>query len=42
MTKRVVMGIDASLTGTGLVAVPSDWGLDWGKASRIKLGLGLS
>lgn len=33
------MGIDASLTGTGLVAVPSNWGLDWSKVVRAKLGL---
>lgn len=39
---RVVMGIDASLTGTGLVAVPANWGLDWGKVARLKLGLQLS
>jgi len=38
---RVAMGIDASLTGTGLVAVPADWGLDWSKVARVKLGLGL-
>ena len=36
---RVAMGIDASLTGTGLVAVPADWGLDWSKVARAKLGL---
>lgn len=39
MTNRVVMGIDASLTGTGLVAVPWQWGLDWSKVARVKLGL---
>jgi hypothetical protein len=33
------MGIDASLTGTGLVAVPCNWGLDWSKVARAKLGL---
>lgn len=38
----MAMGIDASLTGTGLVAVPFDWGLDWSKVARLKLGLGLS
>jgi hypothetical protein len=38
----VAMGIDASLTGTGLVAVPFDWGLDWSKVARLKLGLGLA
>lgn len=42
MTKRVVMGIDASLTGTGLVAVPVNWGLDWSKVARAKLGLQMS
>jgi hypothetical protein len=42
MSNRVVMGIDASLTGTGLVAVPFDWGLDWSRVARAKLGLGLS
>lgn len=38
----MAMGIDASLTGTGLVAVPFDWRLDWSKVARVKLGLGLS
>ncbi len=36
---RVAMGIDASLVGTGLVAVPADWGLDWRKVARLTLGL---
>jgi hypothetical protein len=36
---RVAMGIDASLTGTGLVAVPFDWGLDWARVARAHLGL---
>lgn len=39
MTRRVAMGIDASLTGTGLVAVPDDWALDWRKVARLTLGL---
>lgn len=42
MSERVAMGIDASLTGTGLVAVPFNWGLDWSKVARCKLGLQLS
>lgn len=42
MSARVALGIDASLTGTGLVAVPFDWGLDWSRIERAKLGLGLS
>jgi len=42
MTRRVAMGIDASLSGTGLVAVPSDWGLDWSKVARLTLGLGVA
>jgi hypothetical protein len=41
VTGRVAMGVDASLTGTGLVAVPFDWRLDWSKIARMKLGLGL-
>lgn len=36
------MGIDSSLSGTGLVAVPFGWKLDWSKVARQKLGLGLS
>jgi hypothetical protein len=39
---RVAMGIDASLAGTGLVAVPFDWGLEWSRISRATFGLGLS
>lgn len=39
---RVVMGIDASLTSTGLVALATDWGLDWSRVARTRLGLGLS
>jgi hypothetical protein len=42
VTGRVAMGIDASLTGTGLVAVPCDWKLDWSKVARMKLGVSLS
>lgn len=39
---RVVMGIDASLTSTGLVALATDWGLDWSRVARARLGIGLS
>lgn len=38
---RVALGIDASLSGTGLVAVPFDWGLDWARVARAKVGLAL-
>jgi len=39
MTVRMAMGIDASLTGTGLVAIPFDWHLDWNRVQRAKFGL---
>jgi hypothetical protein len=39
---RVAMGIDSSLAGTGLVAVPFKWGLDWSRVARATFGLGLS
>jgi len=38
----VVLGIDASLTGTGLVAVPADWDCDWSKVQHITLGVSLT
>lgn len=38
----VVLGIDASLTGTGLVAVPANWDLDWSKVRHITLGVSLT
>ncbi len=38
---RVAMGIDASLSGTGLVAVPFDWGLRWERVKRAKLGFSI-
>lgn len=41
VTGRVAMGIDGSLQGTGLVAVPFDYGLDWSKVARAKLGASL-
>lgn len=42
MTRSVVLGIDASLTGTGLVAVPSDWDCDWKRVRHITLGVSLT
>jgi hypothetical protein len=33
----VVIGLDLSLTGLGLVAVPGDWGLDFGRVKRDTL-----
>ncbi len=32
------MGIDLSLTGTGLLSLPFSWGLDWRKAQRAQVG----
>lgn len=37
----IVAGIDGSLTGLGMVAVPSDWDLDWRRVKRISLGVSL-
>ncbi|HET9954144.1 MAG TPA: hypothetical protein VFQ61_06555 [Polyangiaceae bacterium] len=37
----VVLGIDLSLTGLGLVAVPADWDLLWSRVHRISLGVKL-
>jgi hypothetical protein len=38
MTPRVFLGIDLSLTGCGLVAVPESWGLDWGRVAHLTVG----
>lgn len=38
----VVLGIDASLTGTGLVAVPADWDCDWRRVEHVTLGVSLT
>ena len=35
--KRVVVGIDLSLTGLALVAVPEDWDLQWSRLRRTTL-----
>ncbi len=37
----VVLGVDLSLTGLGLVAVPVSWDLRWGQVARCSLGLNL-
>jgi hypothetical protein len=34
----VVMGVDLSQTGLGLVAVPGDWDLNWGRIARVTVG----
>lgn len=34
----LVVGIDLSTTGLGLVCVPHDWGCDWSRVERISLG----
>lgn len=39
---EVVLGIDASLTGTGLVAVPLGWDLEWRRIQHITLGVSLT
>lgn len=36
----VVIGLDLSLTGLGLVAVPGDWGLDFSRVQRETLQTG--
>ena len=36
----IVVGIDASYTGLGLVAIPGDWGLDWSRVKRKTLTTG--
>jgi hypothetical protein len=33
----VIVGVDCSYTGLGLVAVPGDWGLDWRRVKRATL-----
>jgi len=38
----LVLGLDLSLTGTGMVAVPGDWGGDWGRIERRKVGYSVS
>ncbi len=35
---RVALGIDLSLSATGLVAVPFDWGGDWSRVARATYG----
>ena len=37
----MILGIDLSLTGLGLVAVPGDWGLDFARVKRVTLGIAL-
>lgn len=38
---NVVLGIDLSLTGTGLVAVPVDWDMKWERVARLSIGMDL-
>ena len=33
-----VLGLDLSLTGTGLCVIPADWGCNWDKCITAKLG----
>lgn len=42
MTTNIVLGIDLSLTGLGLCAVPVDWGLKWSRVERVSIGMGLT
>jgi len=37
----VVIGLDVSLVGTGMVAVPFDWGRDWSRVSHATVGYSL-
>jgi hypothetical protein len=37
-TPTVVMGIDLSQTGLGLVAIPGDWDLHWDRIARTTVG----
>lgn len=37
----VVLGVDLSLTGLGLVAVPANWDLRWERVQSISLGMNL-
>jgi hypothetical protein len=39
--KRIVVGIDLSLTGLGLVAVPGDWDLTWSRIATERHGIPL-
>jgi hypothetical protein len=39
--REVYLGLDVSLTGLGMVAVPSDWSGDFSKVRRNSLGLEL-
>lgn len=36
----MIVGVDCSYTGLGLVAVPGDWGLDFGRVKRVTLTTG--
>lgn len=38
LTLPVALGIDASLSATGLVELPYNWGLDWSRARRRTFG----
>jgi hypothetical protein len=42
MSIPIILGIDLSVTGLGLVAVPGDWDLDWRRIRRTTLGIKLS
>lgn len=37
----VILGLDLSLRGAGMVAMPLDWGGDWGRLKRHTVGEGL-
>jgi hypothetical protein len=38
MTRRVFVGVDLSLTGCGLVAVPDLWDLEWSRVRSLTVG----
>lgn len=42
MARQVFLGIDASLRSLGLCVVPSEWGGDFEKVSRMTLGIKLA
>lgn len=37
----MILGLDLSLRGAGLVAVPTDWAGDWSRIERVTVGHGL-
>lgn len=41
MSSITVLGLDLSLTSTGMVALPADWGLDWARIAVCASGCSL-